>query len=58
MSPIPADVVDDADVRMREGGDRAGFALEASTAIRIGGELRGQHLESRRVRSSRVSRAL
>ena len=52
-----ADVVQVADVRMIERGDRAGFAFEARPAIGIADKLFRRTLMAT-VRSSRVSRAL
>ena len=51
-----AEVVQDADVRMVQRADDAGFAIEALAELRVGGELRRQDLD-RDVRSRRVSTA-
>jgi hypothetical protein len=52
-----AHVVQGANVRVLEMGDRARFTVEALTELRIGGERVVEDLDSD-VRSRRVSRAL
>jgi hypothetical protein len=51
-----ADVVKGADVRMLEGGDRAGFALEAVSRLGGLGDIRGQHLDGDVAIEPRVAR--
>src|SRR5262249_12166846 len=50
-----ADVVERADVGMRELRDRAGFAVEALPELRVGGDRRGQHLDRHRPIEARVA---
>ena len=45
---VRADVVERADVRVRERGDRAGLALEAHAAVRIGAQFGGEDLDGDR----------
>lgn len=52
---LTSDVIECADVRMIQPGDRASFVLEAHACLRIVGHVRGQTL-SATVRSSRVPR--
>ena len=42
---VPSDVVDRADVRMRERGDGLGFAFEPRAELGIRGEFRGKDLD-------------
>ena len=53
---VRADVVEVADVRMVEGGDRAGFALEALASFLVAGQLFRQDFDGDQA-MSRVSRA-
>ena len=52
-----ADFVNGEDVRMIQRGDRAGFLLEATEAIGVGGERRGQDLDGDVAAEARVPRA-
>ena len=52
---VTADVVDGADVRMRQRGNRSCLALESRAAIRIGGEVGRQHLHRHRAIEPRVT---
>ena len=51
-----ADIVDRADMRMIERGDRARFLLEATAAFGIGGQARRQDLDGDRAAKARVAR--
>jgi hypothetical protein len=53
---LAADVVERADVRMLEAGDRARFALESVARVRIGGDVRPEHLERDGAIQPRVAR--
>jgi hypothetical protein len=53
-----ADVVEHANVRMIQTGDRSGFALEALPQLRIVGKLRGENLDGYRSVESGVRRAI
>ena len=50
-----ADVVERADVRMREPGDDTRFPFQPLAAVRVGGELSGQHLDGHLPVEPRVS---
>jgi hypothetical protein len=50
-----ADVVERADVGVREGGDGAGLSLEARTTIRIGAQLSREDLDRDRPIEPRVA---
>ena len=52
------DRIDRDDVRMVEGGDGAGLALEAGEPVGIAGEIRGQHLERDLATELRVAGAI
>ena len=45
MPSLAADVVEGANVRMVQAGDRLGFALEPLLQIGISGDMRGQHFD-------------
>ena len=53
-----ADVVERADVRMAERGDRLRLALEAEAELRVAGEVRRQHLDRDGAVEARVARAV
>ncbi len=52
------DGMDRDDVRVVEGGDGAGLALETGEALRVVGEVRGQHLEGDLAPELRVDGAI
>jgi hypothetical protein len=54
---VTADIVDGADVRMRQRRNRPRLALESRAAVRIAAKSAGSTFTAT-VRSSRVSRAL
>ena len=54
--PFLADVVERADVRVVEGGDRPGLALEAGTRLGVGGQVVRQHLDGDLAIEPRVPR--
>ena len=56
LAVLLADVVDGADVRMTQPRGRAGLALEPLAALRVVGEIPGQHLERDRAVEPRVAR--
>jgi hypothetical protein len=53
-----ADVVERADVRMIQRGDRAGFALETLAALRVRGKIRRQNLDRNVAPEARVARSI
>ncbi len=53
-----ADVVNAADVRVIQGGDRAGFAFETETRLRIFGLVAARHLDGHRPAKAGVSGAI
>ena len=53
---LTADVVERADVRVVERGDRAGFALEPLAELRVAGEVRRQDLDRDGAIETRVAR--
>ena len=55
---MAADVVDGADVRIVQRGNRARFLLEALPRFRIGGERAGEHLDGDRAIEPDVARAV
>lgn len=55
---IRPEIVDGKDVRMRQGGDRLGFALEPLERIAVLRQMVGQHLEGHVAIEPRVARAI
>src|SRR5216117_1906326 len=53
-----ADVVQRADVRMRQAGDRLRLPLEAKAQLRVAAELRRQYFHRHRAIEPRVARAV
>ena len=53
---LAADVVHGADVRMTEGGERLGLALEPLLQVRVGGDVLGKDFDGDRAVQARVGR--